>query len=398
MFSTKIEADKSRVIDGLPKVLVLDDEEKILSSLRRQLRGVFEVFTCSNPLEALRVVSSGQEFEVVVCDQQMPAMSGTEFLKRLDVISPTTVRIMLTGNSDQQTPVEAMNDATVFRFLNKPCPATNLIVTINEGVAEYHRRALLYSAADRADSAEIVRAEILANVSHELRTPLNHILGFAELVRSTETGLAECKEFAEIIHGSGEKLLREINNVLDLATIRSGAMPVTRSTVTCVSLVEFARSYIEQHYGDRDIRFKCATYGNFRSLEIDEGLFKTAIAALLTNAAIFNPNGTTVYLAARSDDSGRPVIEISDDGVGIAEAMRSDIFNTFTQVDGSLSRKVDGCGIGLPLARDIVELHDGFLELESEVDCGTVIRIVLPRIAADYAGEPISFDRFVASI
>lgn len=395
MFFAKFQTSNSEAVDGLPKILLLDDEEKVLSSLRRQLRGIFDVSTCSNPLEALHVISTGQEFEVVVCDQQMPEMTGTEFLKRLDVVSPSTVRVMLTGNSDQQTSVEAVNAATVFRFLNKPCPAASLISTINECVAEYHRRDMLNTAAASADSAEIARAEILANMGHEMRTPLNHILGFAELLRSTDIDLETTKEYAEIIHDSGEKLLGEINSLLDLATIRAGAMPVFPAPVSCEALVEFGRRYVEEHFADRDISFKYAIYGDFRSLVIDERLLKTAIRAVLTNAVLFNPNGTTVCMSFQSNDSGRPVIEIADDGVGISEEMQIGIFDTFTQADGSLARKADGCGIGLPLARDIVELHDGVLELESEIDCGTVIRMVLPRLVLDASAELISFDNLM---
>jgi len=296
----ELQAYKSDEIADLPVILVLDDEERILSSLRRQLRGLFEVSTYSNPADALLAVSSGREFEVILCDQQMPGMTGTEFLKRLDVISPQAVRIMLTGNSDQQTPVEAVNAAKVFRFLNKPCPAERLIAAIDDGVEEYRRRELLNSTAASANTAEIARTEILHNMGHELRTPLNHILGFSELLRSTELEPDQVKEYADIIYGSGENLLNEINNLLDLATIRAGAMEVVRSPVSCDALLDFARDYVERNYGDRDIRFSSTTYGDFQTLEIDGRLFKTALRAVLANAGTFNPNGTTVYMATRT--------------------------------------------------------------------------------------------------
>ena len=119
-------------------VLLVDDEENLLSGLRRQLRGKFEVFTAEGGDQALEMLENQSEIGVIVADMHMPGMTGLELLEAFSNKSPTTTRIMLTGNADQDCAVEAINKSHVFGFLNKPCSTDNLIEGIEGGLA-YHR-------------------------------------------------------------------------------------------------------------------------------------------------------------------------------------------------------------------------------------------------------------------
>ena len=119
-------------------VLLVDDEENLLSGLRRQLRGKFEVFTAEGGDQALEMLENQSEIGVIVADMHMPGMTGLELLEAFSNKSPTTTRIMLTGNANQDCAVEAINKSHVFGFLNKPCSTDNLIEGIEGGLA-YHR-------------------------------------------------------------------------------------------------------------------------------------------------------------------------------------------------------------------------------------------------------------------
>jgi len=119
-------------------VLLVDDEENLLSGLRRQLRGKFEVFTAEGGDQALEMLENQSEIGVIVADMHMPGMTGLELLEAFSNKSPTTTRIMLTGNANQDCAVEAINKSHVFGFLNKPCSTNNLIEGIEGGLA-YHR-------------------------------------------------------------------------------------------------------------------------------------------------------------------------------------------------------------------------------------------------------------------
>lgn len=119
------------------KVLFVDDDTNILAAYRRQLRKQFDFHTAVGPEEALAMVDEKGPYAVVVSDMQMPVMNGVELLGKLKELSPLTVRMMLTGNADQQTAVEAVNDGSIFRFYTKPCSPEVLSEAINAALAQY---------------------------------------------------------------------------------------------------------------------------------------------------------------------------------------------------------------------------------------------------------------------
>ncbi|MBT8065897.1 MAG: response regulator [Gammaproteobacteria bacterium] len=119
------------------KVLFVDDEPNVLQSIKRNLRKGFDVDTAGGGEEALQKLASNDEYAVVVSDMRMPGMDGVEFLSKAKQQCPDTVRMMLTGNADQQTAVDAVNKGDVFRFLNKPCDAAALASAVTVGLRQY---------------------------------------------------------------------------------------------------------------------------------------------------------------------------------------------------------------------------------------------------------------------
>jgi response regulator RpfG family c-di-GMP phosphodiesterase len=120
------------------KILCVDDEPNILESFRRQLRGKFDLEVATSAAQALDLFKSGQRFSVVVSDMRMPVMDGVEFLKNVQKFSPLTVRVMLTGNADQETAARAVNDGQIFRFMNKPCSPETLEKVL-EAATQQHK-------------------------------------------------------------------------------------------------------------------------------------------------------------------------------------------------------------------------------------------------------------------
>ena len=119
------------------RVLFVDDEPNVLAGIRRALRGKLDLTTCESPFEALELLQREEPFAVIVSDMRMPEMDGVEFLKKARAIAPDSVRLMLTGNADQKTAVDAVNDGEVFRFLNKPCGANMLHKTLTAALRQY---------------------------------------------------------------------------------------------------------------------------------------------------------------------------------------------------------------------------------------------------------------------
>jgi len=119
------------------KILCVDDESNVLEAYQRNLRKRFTIDTALGGEPALALIASQGPYAVIVTDMQMPGMDGVEFLTRAQQKAPDTVRLMLTGNADQKTAVEAVNKGHVFQFLNKPCPPEMLAVALENGIKQY---------------------------------------------------------------------------------------------------------------------------------------------------------------------------------------------------------------------------------------------------------------------
>lgn len=147
------------------KILLVDDDPNLLSALQRQLRKRFDLTTAQGGEEALAAVEKadhGREpFAVVLCDMRMPGMDGIEVLKRIKDIAPDTVRMMLTGNADQQTAIVGINDGAIFRFYTKPCPADRLVEGLEAGLAQYR---LVTAERDLLEKTLAGSVKVLADV------------------------------------------------------------------------------------------------------------------------------------------------------------------------------------------------------------------------------------------
>jgi response regulator RpfG family c-di-GMP phosphodiesterase len=120
------------------RILLVDDEPNVLDGYRRGLRTQFKVTVAKGGKEGLEIIESSAPFAVVVSDMRMPEMNGVEFLKRVKRVAPDSVRMMLTGNADQETAIQAVNQGHIFRFLTKPCPPQTLTIALSMGIRQYH--------------------------------------------------------------------------------------------------------------------------------------------------------------------------------------------------------------------------------------------------------------------
>lgn len=236
-------------------------------------------------------------------------------------------------------------------------------------------------AKEQADFANRSKSEFLANMSHELRTPLNAIIGFAEIIKGEmfgPVGQAQYVEYANDIYDSGSLLLSLINDILDMSKIESGKrelaetnMDVDATVHSVVRLVAARAKMSKQHLTARVGR-------DMPDLRGEERAIKQVLTNLLTNAIKFTPEGGTVTLEAYVDDKGRIVIRVTDTGIGIAPEDIPVALAPFGQIESALSRTHQGTGLGLPLTKALVELHDGIFDLQSKVGLGTSVTLTFP--------------------
>ncbi len=224
------------------------------------------------------------------------------------------------------------------------------------------------------------KSEFLANMSHELRTPLNSVIGFSEVLRDRMFGDLNPKQtqYVEVILASGRHLLSLINDILDLSKIEAGRMELELATFDLPLAIQNTLALVSDRAARHGVTITTALDKQLGSLTADERKLKQILLNLLANAVKFTPEGGRVEVTARPTD-GHVEISVTDTGIGIAEEDQEAIFEEFRQVGATEGRPREGTGLGLPLARRLVELHGGRLWVESKVGRGSTFTFTIPR-------------------
>ena len=229
--------------------------------------------------------------------------------------------------------------------------------------------------------ASQAKSSFLALMSHELRTPLNAIIGFSEVLSAEifgPLGSERYRSYAGDIHGAGKHLLALINDILDLSKAEAGRLDLHHEPLDVRELIGDCLKLVIERARNHFIDLKSHVPPDLPLLYGDELRVKQMMLNLLSNAVKFTPAGGKVDVSVEIWPSGELVIAVADTGVGIAPDMIPVALEPFRQVDGSLARKFEGTGLGLPLVKTLIERHEGRLVIESELNVGTVVRLRLP--------------------
>ncbi len=223
------------------------------------------------------------------------------------------------------------------------------------------------------------KSEFLANMSHELRTPLNAVIGFSEVLLERMFGEVNEKqdEYLQDILSSGKHLLSLINDILDLSKIEAGRMELEALPFDLPAALDNALTLIRERASRNSIGLAVNVDPHIGEVVADERKVKQVLLNLLSNAVKFTPEGGTITMSAALND-GMIEISVADTGIGIAPEDQAAVFEEFRQVGTDYARKREGTGLGLALARRLVELHGGALTLQSAPGKGSTFTFTIP--------------------
>lgn len=303
-------------------------------------------------------------------------------------------------------------DATIVPFLNeKGIPIQYLAIRRDITDAKRAEEELqtanhqLTLANRELARANRLKQEFLANMSHELRTPLNAILGMSESLLDEFLGILNSRQKKAVlsIQESGQHLLELINDILDLAKIESGKIELDKKTIIIPYLCESSLTFLKQQALNKNIQLQTFIPENIRYFVADERRLRQILINLLSNAVKFTPNGGVVTLEVRIEDKKKDdfipptpldkqseggltypsqeiIFAVKDTGIGIAPENLDRLFQSFVQIDSSLSRQYEGTGLGLALVRRLTELHGGNVTVESKINQGSCFTVRLPYV------------------
>ncbi|MBB4190779.1 hypothetical protein GGE45_000262 [Rhizobium aethiopicum] len=243
------------------------------------------------------------------------------------------------------------------------------------------REEELRQLLSRAEAADRAKSEFLANMSHEIRTPMNGVLGMAELLAKTNLDTRQ-KTFIDIIVKSGNALLTIINDILDFSKIDAGQMKLRKAAFDITEAVEDVATLLSSHAAEKNIELLVRAAPDLPAAVIgDAGRFRQIVTNLVGNAVKFTERGHVFVDVGFETIAGgeiMAIIRIEDTGIGIPREKLESVFDKFSQVDTSSTRRHEGTGLGLAITAGLVNLFGGYINVESEWGKGSVFTLNLP--------------------
>jgi signal transduction histidine kinase len=376
-------------------VLVVDDEPASVRAVTRTLANEHLVRTAASGEEGLALLAQ-ESAAFVIADHRMPGMTGTEFLARCAELYPESIRVLLTGYTDVETVIGAINAGQVYFYVTKPWEPHDLRLVVRRGLerfdADADRRRLLHEleqACARIRRESEQKTRLLTLASHELGTPLHVLLNVLDMLSAGP--LPEvARSWVETAQRNAQWLARGLSQMTAAGRTRSGAIRLHRTAVDLrnlnLSLVEQLRARL----GARRLEILVECSPGLAPVDADPKWLRRAIANLLSNAARFTPDGGTICLTAIPVRDG-VMVSVRDTGVGVEPGCLTEIFEPFSaaggdpflHASGSLEFGARGLGLGLAITQAVVALHGGRLEVASEPQLGSCFAIVLPAASED---------------
>jgi two-component system, sensor histidine kinase len=356
----------------------------------------FSVVEAEDGVEACRVCEERLPVLLVV-DVVMPQMDGFELCRELRNRPATKdVPILIATGLDDLHSVAKAYDAGATDFIAKPL---NWLI-LNHRIRYMLRAARAFNelrqnqerlrtAKDEAEAANRAKSEFLTNMSHELRTPLNAIIGFSSMMRDQLAGPlgTQYLEYTKIIVESGTHLLAIINDILDVARAETGRLKLSEEEVDIADIVSLSAGMIRTLAEKAEVECSFEVADDLPLFWGDPTKMRQILINLLTNAIKFTPPGGEVRLTAKQEQNGAINFLIKDTEIGIPADKMAIALAPFGQVESSLARRYDGVGLGLPLSKRLLELHDGTLEIISEPGRGTEVTALLRAVAVRRRSE-----------
>lgn len=348
-------------------ILVVDDEVDNVDALERLFRRKYNVLKATSGKEALRELSENK-VSLIVTDQRMPNMTGVEFLSESMETHPDTIRILLTGFTDIDSVISAINSGQVYRYVTKPWDPRDLSNTVDKAIERYELSAelkeknlALQTALTELKTLDEAKSNFMILINHELKTPLTTMISFLSLLQESSLTDEQVK-FVTRIGQSADRLHALINDSLELVSAETGTMPVKMTGINLKKLVaEISKDF------DSALEKKGMTLSldlNASDVKADSKALRSVLTRLLDNAIKFGHENSTIELGSREGDDDKVTVSLVNDGKAVKPEMLDRILKPFA-LDENVMHHSKGTGLGLSVVQALLRRIGSQLELQS---------------------------------
>lgn len=361
-----------------PLILVIDDEESMRDSCVMILTK--DGFRTAKAEDGQTGIQKTEELrpDMVLVDLKMPGISGLETLQRIKTIDENIITIVITGYATVESAVEAMKKGA-YDFLPKPFSPEQLRMIIKRGL---ERRRLMQETESLRREKKLMEDNFITMVSHQLRSPVAAVMQYFEVILS---GLVkdDSQKNQMLVKAKVrlEGLLELINDWLDIARMNSGQIFSSRKPIPVIPILSRLLEFYMPLAAENQISIQLEKPQGIEGKDVvcgDENSLEQVFANLITNAIKYNKPGGQISLSVEENKED-VLIKISDTGIGIPAESLPYIFDQFYRVACSGEKKIRGSGLGLSIAKKIIEAHNGFLKVTSIQDQGSTFCVQLPK-------------------
>jgi len=362
-------------------ILVVDDENDNVEALERIFRLKYKVLKATSGLQALQILDQHPDpVALIITDQRMPEMTGVEFLSRTIEKFPDTVRILLTGYTDIDSVISAINSGQIYRYLTKPWDPVDLQATVDRAVERYalgvelkEKNAALAKALSELQTLDQAKTQFMILINHELKTPLTSIMSFSDLL--AETRLTEEQELCLArIKKSSDRLKNLIEDVLlvvggETKTLKLKSQPFEAGLLLPTLSPDLVMMMRQKH---QTLDFS----GIEKKLVGDLGLLQQVVHRLIHNAAKFGKKDSVITMTAHLLTPHRVRWTITNEGSAISQSVIDKVLKPFF-IDEDVMNHSTGMGLGLTICQTILKSHSSQLQIENQPQ-GVVVAFELP--------------------
>lgn len=371
MTPSELNSDDIQKTKPKPYLLCLDDEIDNLDALERIFRKKYNVLKALTPEEAFEYLDQYPQLAVIISDQRMPQITGVEFLEKSITTHPETIRLLLTGYTDIDSVIGAVNKGQIYRYLTKPWDPIDLQNTVDQALEKYTLREELKQKNSELEKAlkelqilDQAKSQFMILINHELKTPLTTILSFAGLLKETILS-DEQNLFTSRILKSSEKLKSIVDDVLFIVKGDVGLIPIKTENFKIDSLFFEIPTEIALSLKTKNQILKF----DFQApdLKSDPFLLKTAIMRALHNATKFGKVQSEILIQSSLSATGQFVLKIQNQGPLISQNILDKILKPF-QLDENVMNHSVGMGLGLTICNTLMKALSGRMEIENHTE------------------------------